>query len=346
MLENNNNIRNILITGAAGFIGSNFIEYLLVEEGIRDINLIVLDNLSYCGNLSNLSFANEFKNYKFIKGDICDRQMVENIFAEHSIDAIINFAAESHVDRSIMDSNPFLMNNVFGTVNLLDVAKKHKIQKFLQVSTDEVYGSLGSEGSFREDNNIQPNSPYSASKASADHFVMAYFVTHNLPVLITRCSNNYGPKQFPEKLIPLMILNAIEDRDLPVYGDGMNVRDWIHVQDHCSGIWAVFNRGRFGESYNIGGECEKTNIEIVRTILTKLGKGENLIKYVQDRPGHDRRYAMDITKIKNELGWEPKVNFQNGISSTINWYLANLEWCNSIRSGEYLEYYNKQYGEK
>ncbi len=341
------NHKNILITGAAGFIGSNFIDYLIYDEEIKDINLIVIDNLSYCGNLNNLSFAEKFSNYKFIKGDICDSALLEKIIQDNNIDSIIHFAAESHVDRSIMDSTPFLINNVLGTVKLLDVAKKYKISKYLQVSTDEVYGSLGSDDhGFTEKNNITPNSPYSASKAAADHFVMSYYTTHKLNVLITRCSNNYGPKQFPEKLIPLMIQNAINNKELPVYGDGMNVRDWIYVKDHCAAIWKVFNEGEFGEVYNIGGECEKPNIEIVKTILKKLGKSEKLIKYVSDRPGHDRRYAMDISKIKNQLNWTPKIDFEKGIEATIDWYLNNLEWINDIVSGEYLEYYKKQYGEK
>ena len=345
-MQDNSICKNILITGAAGFIGCNFVHYLLEDLTISDINLIILDNLSYSGNLENLAFAEKYSNYRFIKGDICDSELLEKIFSEYKIDGVINFAAESHVDRSIISSLPFLNSNVVGTVALLDASKKYGIRKYLQISTDEVYGSLGDEGSFNELSQIKPNSPYSASKASADHFAISYYKTHKMPIVITRCSNNYGPNQFPEKLIPLMILNALENKALPVYGDGLNVRDWIYVSDHCSAVWTVFNNGKNGEVYNIGGNSELTNLQVVKTILQKLGKDESLITYVADRPGHDRRYAMDINKINTELGWSPAVSFELGFKKTVNWYLDNLDWCSKIRSGEYLNYYKEQYGKE
>jgi dTDP-glucose 4,6-dehydratase len=270
---------------------------------------------------------------------------VEHICRTNEISGIINFAAESHVDRSILAAQPFIDTNISGTLTLLEAARKFNIKKFLQVSTDEVYGSLGEEGKFTEDSPIQPNSPYSASKASADHLVMAFVNTYELPALITRCSNNYGPHQFPEKLIPLMILNAKDDKALPVYGDGMNIRDWIHVEDHCSAIWTVFNKGKIGEVYNVGGNCEKPNIEIVKTILKILNKPESLIRYVKDRPGHDRRYAIDSSKIMSELGWKPAKTFEQGLEDTISWYLSNNQWCENVFTGAYMDYYKKQYGE-
>ena len=332
----------LLVTGGAGFIGSNFIKYLLKNS---DCEIINYDALTYAGNPENLSDIEDDPRYTFVQGFIQDTDAVSQVCEKHEISGIINFAAESHVDRSVLDARPFIDTNVMGTMVLLEAAKNLKIKRFLQVSTDEVYGSLGKTGLFTEETNIQPNSPYSASKASADHLVMAYVNTFGLPALITRCSNNYGAYQFPEKLIPLMIMNAYENKKLPVYGDGLNVRDWIHVEDHCRGIWSVFSKGRIGEVYNLGGNSERTNIEIVKGILRILDKPESLIEYVKDRPGHDRRYAIDSSKIKNELGWEPLKEFESGLEETIKWYLNNLEWGNRIRSGAYLDYYKEQYGE-
>lgn len=347
----------ILVTGGAGFIGSNFIKLMLSKY---DYNIINVDALTYAGNIKNLADISSDKRYTFIKGDICDRELLNDIFSKHRIDAVVNFAAESHVDRSIEQPEIFLKTNVLGTQALLDTAKKYWILdannkyckeyregvKYLQISTDEVYGSLGSEGYFTEDTNIAPNSPYSASKAAADLLVRAYHETYGLPVNITRCSNNYGPYQFPEKLIPLMINNVIGDRSLPVYGDGKQVRDWLHVYDHCIAIDMVLHSGRTGEVYNIGGNNEKENIQIVKLILTSLGKGENLITYVKDRLGHDRRYAIDSSKIKKELGWKPAYTFEDGMKETIEWYLGNIAWMEEIVSGEYLKYYKSMYGER
>lgn len=347
-------MKNILVTGGAGFIGSNFIRYMLSKY---NYNIINLDALTYAGNLENLKEIEDDERYTFIKGDIRDRACVEAIFRKYNIDKVVNFAAESHVDRSIDDPDIFLGTNVFGTQVLLDAAKKYwKLNpedkysrtyiedvKFLQVSTDEVYGSLGREGKFTENSPLAPNSPYSASKTSADLFVRAYYETFGLPVNITRCSNNYGPYQFPEKLIPLMINNCLNNRELPVYGDGMQVRDWLHVEDHCSAIDTVLHKGKLGEVYNIGGNNEKTNIEIVKFILHKLGKSQELIQYVKDRPGHDKRYAIDNTKIKSELGWYPSYTFEKGVKDTIQWYLENEQWMYTVVNGEYKEYYKKHY---
>jgi dTDP-glucose 4,6-dehydratase len=333
----------ILVTGGAGFIGSNFIKYML--DKYPEYKIINLDLLTYAGNLENLRDIENNPNYQFRKGDITDRNLVTEI-VKNGIDFIVNFAAESHVDRSIMDPGVFVKTNMMGTQVLLDAAKEHGIKKFLQVSTDEVYGSLGAIGYFTEETHLAPNSPYSASKAGADLLVRAYHKTFGLPVNITRCSNNYGPYQFPEKLIPLMIANALENKDLPVYGDGMQIRDWLHVKDHCRGIDTVLHQGKDGEVYNIGGNNEKANIQIVKLILEKLGKPESLITHVKDRPGHDRRYAIDSTKIKNELGWEPEYTFEKGMEETIEWYLNNREWWKRIRSGEYREYYERMYRER
>lgn len=330
----------ILITGGAGFIGSNFVSYML--DKYPDYEIVNLDALTYCGNLENLKEIEGNPNYTFIKGDITDKELIYKIASD--TDYIINFAAESHVDRSIEDPEIFIKSNILGTQVLLDAAKEYNIKKFLQVSTDEVYGSLGKTGYFKEDSPLAPNSPYSASKAGADLMVRAYNKTFNLPVNITRCSNNYGPYQFPEKLIPLMISNALENKPLPVYGDGMNVRDWLHVYDHCTAIDLVLQKGKSGEIYNIGGNNEKSNIEIVKLILKYLRKDESLIKYVEDRPGHDRRYAIDSTKIQKELGWKAEYTFETGISKTIKWYLDNRKWWKRIKSGEYTEYYEKMYG--
>ena len=345
---------NILVTGGAGFIGSNFIKYMLSKY---NYNIINLDLLTYAGNLNNLDEIKHLDNYNFIKGDICDKALLEEIFENNNIDIVINFAAESHVDRSIDGPEVFLRTNILGTQALLDTAKKHWKKdfsnkysreykqgcKFIQVSTDEVYGSLGKTGLFTEETPLCPNSPYSCSKASADMFVRAYHETYGLPINITRCSNNYGPYQFPEKLIPLMINNAINDKKLPVYGDGMQVRDWLYVEDHCSAIDAVLHKGVYGETYNIGGNNEKENIFIVNSILEALDKSENLISYVEDRLGHDRRYAIDNSKIMRELGWVPKYTFEEGIKLTIDWYLDNLEWLKNIVSGAYADYYNDMY---
>ena len=335
--------KTLLITGGCGFIGSNFIIYLIENFDYKIINL---DALTYAGNPENLISVENSEKYSFVKADIRDRDTLEKIIKNDKIDGIINFAAESHVDRSIMDARPFIDTNVIGTMNLMDMARKYEVPRFLQVSTDEVYGSLGDTGLFTEESHIQPNSPYSASKASADHLVMAYNHTYGFPAVITRCSNNYGPMQFPEKLIPLMISNAREDKSLPVYGDGMNIRDWIHVHDHNSAVLRVFEKGNIGEVYNVGGNSEKPNIEIVKRILSTMNKPESLITYVKDRPGHDRRYAIDATKIKNEIGWEPEIQFEHGIDETIKWYLDNQKWVDNVRSGAYLEYYTKQYGNK
>ncbi len=332
----------ILVTGGAGFIGSNFLKYMVSKY--PDYHFINLDSLTYCGNLENLKDIEDKENYSFVKGDIRDSKLVSNIISD--CDYIINFAAESHVDRSIEDPEIFIKSNVLGTQVLLDMAKKHNIKKYLQISTDEVYGSLPKEGYFTETTPLQPNSPYSASKAGADLMVRAYHNTFDLPVNITRCSNNYGPYQFPEKLIPLMISNALEDKPLPVYGDGLNIRDWLHVYDHCTAIDLVLHKGKTGEVYNIGGNNEKTNIDIVKLILKELDKSESLIKFVKDRLGHDRRYAIDSAKIQTELNWKPKYTFENGIIETINWYLDNQKWINQVKTGQYQDYYNKMYSNK
>lgn len=348
---------HILVTGGAGFIGSNFIKYMLDNYDYKIVNL---DLLTYAGNLKNLEDITKDYRYHFIKGDICDRVLLSEIFDRFDINVVINFAAESHVDRSIEEPEIFLKTNVLGTQALLDTAKNYwKLEpndkysrqfrervKYIQVSTDEVYGTLGRDGYFTEETNIAPNSPYSASKASADMLVRAYHETYGLPVNITRCSNNYGPYQFPEKLIPLMINNALKERVLPVYGDGKQVRDWLHVKDHCIAIDTVLHKGKVGEVYNIGGNNEKENIQIVKLILNSLGKSENLIKFVKDRPGHDRRYAIDNSKITKELGWSPSYTFEEGIAMTIQWYLNNQNWMEEIVSGDYLKYYKKMYSNR
>ncbi len=316
----------ILVTGGAGFIGSNFIHYMLKKYDYKIINL---DKLTYAGNLENLKSIKNNKNYSFIKGDICDKNLVSNILKD--CDNVINFAAESHVDRSIETPEIFLQTNVQGTLNLLNCALKKGIQKFIQISTDEVYGSI-KEGYFTESTPISPNSPYSASKASADLFAHAYFKTYGLPVIITRCSNNYGPYQYPEKLIPFFISRLLENKKVPLYGDGGNIRDWLYVEDHCRGIDLALHKGKIGEVYNIGGHNEKTNLEITKIILKKLGKDENLIEFTKDRPGHDRRYAISNDKIKTELGFEPQYSFDEGINATIEWYLKNTEWINNINN--------------
>ncbi|WP_342576313.1 dTDP-glucose 4,6-dehydratase [Paenibacillus sp. FSL M8-0142] len=330
----------ILVTGGAGFIGSNFILYMMRQHPQDEI--INLDALTYAGNLENLKSVENEPNYTFVHGDIADKRKVDEVF-KSGIDVVVNFAAESHVDRSILEPEAFVNANVLGTQVLLDAAKRYGVTKFVQVSTDEVYGSLGETGLFSETTPLAPNSPYSASKAGGDLLVRAYHETFGLPVNITRCSNNYGPYQFPEKLIPLMISRALQDESLPIYGDGLNIRDWLYVEDHCSAIDLVIRQGRIGEVYNIGGNNERTNIHIVQTILKELGKPESLIRYVEDRPGHDRRYGIDPTKITEELGWKPKHNFETGIKETIQWYLNNKEWWTRIQSGAYRDYMAKQY---
>jgi len=334
-------MKNILVTGGAGFIGSNFINYILNKRD--DYFLVNLDKLTYAGNLENLKESERKKNYRFIKGDITNHELVNYIFQKFEIKYVINFAAESHVDRSILGSEIFYTTNVIGTNVLLEISRKYEVEKFLQISTDEVYGSLGPEGSFTETTPLSPNSPYSSSKAAADMMVQTFHHTYGLPVLITRCSNNYGSYQFPEKLIPLMIINSLNDKELPVYGDGMNVRDWIYVIDHNRAVETVFENGKTGGVYNIGAENEMPNIKIIELILRHLNKPKSLIKFVKDRPGHDRRYAIDASKIKNELGWKPEYTFENAIKDTIDWYLSNKKWWERIISGEYQKYYEKQY---
>ena len=329
----------LLVTGGAGFIGSNFVRHIIKKY--NNYSVVNLDLLTYAGNLENLDDIKDFPNYKFLKGDITDEKLIDEITAD--MDAVINFAAESHVDRSIEGPSVFVKTNVLGTQILLESAKKNKVRRFIQISTDEVYGSLGETGYFSENSPILPNSPYSASKAGADLIARSYFKTYGFPVIITRCSNNYGPNQFPEKFIPLLITNAFEGKELPIYGDGLNVRDWIHVKDHCEAIDVVLHKGKEGEVYNIGGNCERKNIEIAKLILNKTGKDESLLKFVKDRLGHDRRYAIDSTKIKNETGWGPKYNFEDGISDTINWYIENRVWWLKIKSGEYTSYYERMY---
>ena len=352
-------MKRYLITGCAGFIGSNFVYYMLNKY--KEIQLVNLDKLTYAGNLENLKGVEGDPRHIFVQGDICDKELVSSLFAQYDFDYVINFAAESHVDRSISNPEIFVETNVMGTVNLLQCAKNAwykdgkwiEGKKYIQVSTDEVYGSLGDEGYFMETTPLCPHSPYSSSKASADMFVMAFHDTYGMPVNITRCSNNYGPYQFPEKLIPLMINNVKQHKKLPVYGDGMNVRDWLYVEDHCKAIDMVTEGARVGEVYNVGGHNERPNIFIVKTIINQLhdrlqdeGINEELIQYVADRLGHDRRYGIDPTKIKEELGWYPETTFEVGIVKTIDWYLANEEWMNNVTSGNYQKYYEEMYKNK
>ncbi|EJR59355.1 dTDP-glucose 4,6-dehydratase [Bacillus cereus VD115] len=320
---------NILVTGGAGFIGSNFIHYMLrAYETYRIINY---DVLTYSGNLENLHSVDRDSRYSFIKGDIQNRELVEYVIQQYEVQAIVNFAAESHVDRSIENPIPFYNTNVIGTVILLELVKKYPHIKLVQVSTDEVYGSLGVEGKFTEQTPLDPSSPYSSSKASADMIALSYYKTYQLPIIVTRCSNNYGPYQYPEKLIPLMITNALEGKKLPLYGDGLNIRDWLHVNDHCSAIDVVLHKGNFGEAYNIGGNNEKTNIDVVEQIMSLLGKTKQDIRFVADRLGHDRRYAIDATKMKEELGWEPQYTFEQGLQETVKWYKNNGKWWKSLK---------------
>ena len=335
----------ILVTGGAGFIGSNFIHYILNKY--PDYKIVNLDLLTYAGNLENLKDVENNPNYKFVKGDITDSKLVNDLVRE--ADIIVNFAAESHVDRSILDSKDFIRTNVLGTHILLEAAKSASRRngnvRFHHVSTDEIYGSLGpNDAPFNENTPYDPRSPYSASKAASDHLVRAYFHTHKLPIIISNCSNNYGPYQFPEKLIPLFITNLIEGKKVPLYGDGMNIRDWLYVEDHCEAIDLIIHKGKIGETYCVGGNSEKTNKEITYKILELAGKSEDMIEFVKDRLGHDRRYAIDFSKITRELGWEPKVTFEEGLRKTIEWYKNNETWWRNIKSGEYQEYYKKQYG--
>jgi len=354
-------VKKVLVTGGCGFIGANFVRLVLEER--KDWQVINLDKLTYAGNLENLKGVDENPQYHLVKGDICDRDLVERLFDAHKIDTVVHFAAESHVDRSITGPAEFIRTNVSGTFTLIEAARRRWLEqvaydagscRFLHVSTDEVYGSLGESGYFTETTCYDPRSPYSASKASSDHLVRSYFHTYGLPVLITNCSNNYGPYQFPEKLIPLVLNNALQGRELPVYGDGGNVRDWLYVQDHCEAIIRVLEKGRPGESYNIGGHNEKKNIEVVELLcdildqkvgLLAQGKPrQSLITFVKDRLGHDRRYAIDASKIERELGWRPKMTFDSGIDHTVEWYLDNREWMDSVIDGSYREYYARMYG--
>jgi len=331
----------ILVTGGAGFIGANYVRLLLERGGDRVVNL---DLLTYAGNLENLAGCEDRDDYRFVRGDVRDRDLLDRLLAEECVEAVVNFAAESHVDRSIDGPREFLDTNILGTQTLLEAARRAGVERFVQVSTDEVYGSLGAEGLFTEASPIRPNSPYAASKAAADLVCRAYHRTYGFPVLVTRCSNNYGPYQFPEKLIPLMIANALEDRPLPVYGDGRNVRDWLYVTDHCEAVDAVLRRGEPGAVYNVGGHNEMENIAIVRLLLELLGKDESLIRFVPDRPGHDRRYAIDASFIEAELGWTPAHRFADGIRATVEWYLSHRDWMERCRSGVYRDYYDAMYG--
>jgi len=332
---------NILVTGGAGFIGSNHVRLLLSESSDRVINL---DLLTYAGNLENLAGLEQDPRYRFVRGDIGDRDLVRKILKDEKIDAVVHFAAESHVDRSVEGPEVFVRTNILGTEILLEECRRAKVDRFVMVSTDEVYGSLGNEGMFTENTPLSPNSPYAASKASSDLMCRSFYKTFGFPVIITRCSNNYGPYQFPEKLIPLMIANALEEKELPVYGDGTNVRDWLFVGDHCRAIDLVMRKGRVGDVYNIGGCNEMKNLELVQLLVDKLGKSRDLITFVKDRPGHDLRYAIDASKMINELGWKPTVDFSAGLDQTVDWYLENRQWWEKIRTGEYQAYYEKMYG--
>lgn len=348
-------MKNLLVTGGCGFIGANFINYLLSESDF-DGRIINVDDLTYAGNPENLREVDDIfsERYVFVKADICDLEALERIFKEYKIDSVCHFAAESHVDRSIVAPDAFIKTNIIGTFNLLELVRKtrDRILLFHHVSTDEVYGSLGEDGIFTEDTPYSPSSPYSASKAASDHLVRAYARTYAIPVTISNCSNNYGPCQFPEKLIPLMILNALEGKSLPVYGDGKNIRDWLYVKDHCKAVWSIMTEGRRGETYNIGGRCEMFNIDVVRMICDLLdkkvpgsgiGPRRELIVFVADRPGHDRRYAIDFSKLQGELGWVPDESFETGIEKTIEWYMDNRKWVDRVKSGEYMSWVKKQY---
>jgi dTDP-glucose 4,6-dehydratase len=335
-------MKNILVTGGCGFIGSEFVRLQLLSY--PDVHVVNLDKLTYAGNLENLAAVQNDPRYEFVRGDIADRELIDSLLARRSFDGVVNFAAESHVDRSLLDSGPFVRTNIVGTQVLLDACRKVNVPRYVQVSTDEVYGSLGATGFFTEETPLAPNSPYSASKAAADMLVRAYHHSFGFPAVVTRCSNNYGPYQFPEKLLPLFITNLFEDKQVPVYGSGQNVRDWIHVTDHCRGIDAALRRGRPGEVYNFGGRTEKTNLEITHLLLDLIGKPRSLIRYVTDRPGHDLRYAIDCAKSERELGWRPEVPFDQGLQDTIEWYRGHGDWVSRVKSGEYMKYYEQQYG--
>jgi dTDP-glucose 4,6-dehydratase len=350
-------MKNMLVSGGCGFIGNNFIRYLL-EESKFEGRVVNVDCLTYAGNPDNLRDVEEAlpDRYVFIKADICDKGKMESIFSDHGIDSVCHFAAESHVDRSIVNPDAFIQTNIVGTFNLLELARGHKdrLELFHHISTDEVFGSLGKDGYFTEETAYKPNSPYSASKASSDHLVRAYHKTYGLPVTISNCSNNYGPYQFPEKLLPLMILNALEGKPLPVYGDGLNVRDWLHVRDHCTAIWRIMKDGERGETYNIGGNTEMENIRIVEMVCDVLDElpvprldhpRRELITFVKDRPGHDRRYAIDFTKLTQKLGWSPEESLESGVRKTAQWYLDNRKWVDRVRSGEYQSWIEEQYGQ-
>jgi dTDP-glucose 4,6-dehydratase len=342
--EKDDHAMKLLVTGGCGFIGSEYVRRR-VKSNPEDL-IVNLDALTYAGNLENVAEVAASANYVFVHGDIADPSLVNSLFAQHRFDAVVNFAAESHVDRSIETPQVFLRTNILGTQTLLHAALHHSASRFVQVSTDEVYGSLGPEGAFTEETPLSPRSPYSASKAAADHLVFAYYHTYGLPVSITRCSNNYGPYQFPEKMLPLMTINALRGEPLPVYGDGMQRREWLHVSDHCAAIDLVLERGRAGEVYNVGGVNERPNLEVIRALLAILGKPESLIRHVKDRPGHDRRYAINATKIRTELGWEPAIPFEEGLRTTVQWYLDHRDWWEKIVSGEYRAYYERMYGNR
>lgn len=335
----------ILVTGGAGFIGSNFIRYMLKKY--PNYKIVNLDKLTYAGNLDNLKEVVDNENYKFVKGDICDKKLIDKLFSEETFDALVNFAAETHVDRSILEPDAFLKTDIFGTFNLLEAMKKHSTLRGVFISTDEVFGDWAGGGFAKENDRLEPSSPYSASKAGGDLMVMAYRRTYDLPVMITHGTNNYGPNQYPEKLIPLFVTNLMENMKVPVYGAGDQIRDWIYVEDHCSGIDTVLHKGELGQSYNIGAnnDPEITNMELTKTIVKLCDKDSKMIEYVKDRPGHDVRYAVDTTRLRN-LGWKPKINFEDGIKKTVSWYQGNTEWWKKIKSGEYMEYYKKQYKDR
>ena len=336
-------MKRLMITGGAGFIGSNLVKFVL--ENSTDIHVVNFDLLTYAGNPVSLSDIENHPRYSFVKGDVADPEAVKQ--AMTGCWAVLHLAAESHVDRSILDAGPFLQTNVIGTQVMLEAARRHKVERFVQVSTDEVYGSLKPDDpAFTENNHLKPNSPYSASKASGDLLVHAHVKTYGLPAIITRCSNNYGPYQFPEKLLPLLIRNALDDKSIPVYGDGMQVRDWLYVEDHCRAIMTALEKGKVGETYNIGGDCELPNLEIIKKVLAELGKPESLITFVKDRPGHDRRYAMNTVKIERELGWKPAFTLSEALPKTVKWYIENEKWIQSVVTGEYLKYYKEQYKER
>ena len=336
-------MKTVLVTGGCGFIGANFVLHLLRTRD--DVRVVNLDKLTYAGNLENLAELEGEERHKFVRGDVCDGVLVEDVMAG-GVEVVVNFAAETHVDRSIQDARPFIEANVLGAHTLLAAARKHKVGCFVQVSTDEVYGSLGPSGTFSEDSPIQPNNPYSASKTAADMLVRSFYHTYGMKAIITRCSNNYGPFQFPEKAIPVFIGNALEDKPIPVYGDGLHIRDWLYVEDHCRAIETVMERGRGGEVYNIGGGNELPNLELARLILDELGKPHSLIQHVKDRPGHDRRYAMDAAKLRRELGWEAQMTLREGIPLTVKWYLEHRDWLAHVKSGAYQDYYHQHYHQR